>query len=129
LLAKLPYYEPFATEKVADSIKSLPNSPQARRVVGNLSNTDASNKVMDSVKELFRIDGKDIKIDILVKGLGDITPEDFSKVYDLNVRGALLMTQALLPYLPPKEGLSLLVHAPASQILVFTTRPRPLWKD
>jgi len=65
---------------------------------------------MSTVKELFKIDGKEMKIDILVnnagtelvKGLGDITPEDFSKVYDLNVRGALLMTQAVLPYLPPR---------------------------
>jgi 3-oxoacyl-[acyl-carrier protein] reductase len=38
----------------------------------------------------------------LVKLLGDITPEDFASVYDINVRGALLMTQAVLPYLPPK---------------------------
>ena len=50
------------------------------------------------------------KIDILVnnagvevvKPLGEITPDDYAKVYDLNVRGTLLMTQAVLPYLNPK---------------------------
>lgn len=31
--------------------------------------------------------------------LSDITPEDFSATYDLNVRAPLLMTQAVLPYL------------------------------
>jgi 3-oxoacyl-[acyl-carrier protein] reductase len=54
--------------------------------------------------------GTELKIDILVnnagvevvKGLGNITPEDYSKVYDLNVRGTILMTQAVLPYLPPR---------------------------
>jgi 3-oxoacyl-[acyl-carrier protein] reductase len=65
---------------------------------------------MNTVKELFKIDSKDMKIDILVnnagtelvKGLEDITPEDFSKVYDLNVGGALLMAPTVLPYLTPK---------------------------
>jgi 3-oxoacyl-[acyl-carrier protein] reductase len=37
----------------------------------------------------------------VVKALGDITPEDFAKVYDCNVQGTMLMTQAVLPYLAP----------------------------
>ena len=36
----------------------------------------------------------------LVKQLGSITPEDFESVYNLNVRGILLMTRAVLPNLP-----------------------------
>lgn len=35
----------------------------------------------------------------LVKSLGDISAEDFSYVYDLNVRAVALMTKAVLPYL------------------------------
>jgi 3-oxoacyl-[acyl-carrier protein] reductase len=35
----------------------------------------------------------------LVKPLQDITAEDFSSIYDLNVRGPMLLTQAVLPYL------------------------------
>jgi len=38
----------------------------------------------------------------VVKPLGDITPTDFAKVYDLNVRAPLLLTQKILPYLPDK---------------------------
>lgn len=34
-----------------------------------------------------------------MKILGEITPEEFASVYDLNVRGTLLMTQAVLPHL------------------------------
>jgi 3-oxoacyl-[acyl-carrier protein] reductase len=37
-----------------------------------------------------------------IKKLDEITPQDFAQVYDLNVRGALLMTQAVLPYLQPQ---------------------------
>lgn len=35
----------------------------------------------------------------LVKGLGDISVDDFSYVYDLNVRAVLLMSKEVLPYL------------------------------
>ena len=35
----------------------------------------------------------------LVKGLGDISADDFSYVYDLNVRAVLFMSKAALPYL------------------------------
>jgi 3-oxoacyl-[acyl-carrier protein] reductase len=55
-----------------------------------------------------KLDNGKPKIDILVnnagvelvKDLGPITPEDFESVYNLNVRGTLLMTQAVLPHLP-----------------------------
>jgi 3-oxoacyl-[acyl-carrier protein] reductase len=66
--------------------------------------------VVTSVKNWFEKENRQMKIDILVnnagcelvKTVGTITPEDFSYVYDLNVRGALMMTQAVLPYLPPR---------------------------
>lgn len=49
------------------------------------------------------------KIDILVnnaglervKGLGELSAEDYSAVFDVNVRGTILLTQAALPYLNP----------------------------
>jgi 3-oxoacyl-[acyl-carrier protein] reductase len=65
--------------------------------------------IIESCKALPSRSGTELKIDILVnnagvevvKGLGNITTEDYNKVYDLNVRGTILMTQAVLPYLPP----------------------------
>ncbi|KAI9646843.1 hypothetical protein NHQ30_004843 [Ciborinia camelliae] len=52
-----------------------------------------------------------LKIHILVNNAGvtstiplsEITPSDFSQIYNLNVRGTLLMTQAVLPYLAPSS--------------------------
>lgn len=49
------------------------------------------------------------KIDILVnnaglervKGLDELSVEDYNAVFDVNVRGAILLTQAALPYLNP----------------------------
>lgn len=49
------------------------------------------------------------KIDILVnnaglervKGLDELSVEDYSAVFDVNVRGTILLTQAALPYLNP----------------------------
>lgn len=48
-----------------------------------------------------------LKIDIIVNNagydvvrtLGEITPADFAAVYDVNVRGVIFLTQALLPHL------------------------------
>lgn len=49
------------------------------------------------------------KIDILVnnaglervKGLDELSVEDYNAVFDVNVRGTILLTQAALPYLNP----------------------------
>lgn len=51
------------------------------------------------------------KIDILVnnaglervKGLAELSVEDYSAVFDVNVRGTILLTQAALPYLNPNS--------------------------
>lgn len=53
--------------------------------------------------------GAAAKIDILVnnaglervKGLDELSVEDYSAVFDVNVRGTILLTQAALPYLNP----------------------------
>lgn len=39
-----------------------------------------------------------------VRALGDITAADFAAVYDVNVRGVLLVTQAVLPHLRAPGG-------------------------
>jgi 3-oxoacyl-[acyl-carrier protein] reductase len=63
-----------------------------------------------SVRNWFEKDGREMNIEILVnnagcelvKTLGSITPEAFNHVYNLNLLGTLMMTQAVLPYLPPR---------------------------
>lgn len=53
--------------------------------------------------------GAEAKVDILVnnaglervKGLEELSVEDYSAVFDVNVRGTILLTQAALPYLNP----------------------------
>lgn len=64
----------------------------------------------DLVANLIQWRGKDqnLTIDILinnagvenVKTLSEIEIEDYDQVFDLNVRGVILLTQAVLPYLP-----------------------------
>jgi 3-oxoacyl-[acyl-carrier protein] reductase len=65
---------------------------------------------METANSWLKTQGKEDKVHILinnagielVKRLGNITPEDFASVYDVNVRGTLLMTQAVLPFLAPR---------------------------
>ncbi|TVY84683.1 Dehydrogenase [Lachnellula suecica] len=87
-----------------EKISQLPHKPSTLSVMADLTKVDSPAEIVNSLKS-WR--SGDLKIDILVnnagiekvKALGEITPEDFSQVYDLNVRGALFMTQAILPYL------------------------------
>ncbi|TVY41228.1 Dehydrogenase [Lachnellula occidentalis] len=84
----------------------LPHKPSTHSVMADLTKVDSPDEIVRSIKD-WR--GGDLKIDILVnnagaelnKKLGEITAQDFAHVYDLNVRGTLLMTQAVLPYLQP----------------------------
>jgi 3-oxoacyl-[acyl-carrier protein] reductase len=86
-----------------------PNRPEIFTVVGDISKVEGPEGVIEYCKALRSSSGTELKIDILVnnagvevlRGLRDITTEDYDKAYDLNVRGTILMTQAVLPYLPP----------------------------
>jgi len=98
---------PLADE-IVSRITSLEHKPLATSIRGDLSSIDVPTRVVDQALAWLKSAGRPKIIDILVnnagvevvKALGTITPEDFARVYDLNVRGALLMTQAVLPYLP-----------------------------
>ncbi|KAH6603667.1 hypothetical protein Trco_008442 [Trichoderma cornu-damae] len=95
---------------IAERINSFPHRPLTLCVRGDLSNCQAPADIVETARKWLRENGKEDKVHILVnnagveltKPLGDITPGEFSSVYDLNVRGTLLMTQAVLPYLPPR---------------------------
>ncbi|KAH7355393.1 hypothetical protein BKA65DRAFT_498320 [Rhexocercosporidium sp. MPI-PUGE-AT-0058] len=101
-----PNSSPAATG-LLDQITSLAHRPRVFSIQADLRKPEAADAIASSIKAWFEDDGRQPKIHILVnnagcevvKPLGNITPEDFAYVYDLNVRGALLMTQAILPYL------------------------------
>ena len=69
---------------------------------------EGSKKLID---ELTQWTDGSLKLDILVnnaglevvKPLGKISVEDYDAVYNLNVRGAILLTQAVLPFLNPNS--------------------------
>ncbi|OGE52914.1 hypothetical protein PENARI_c009G05540 [Penicillium arizonense] len=95
------------TQGIAERITSLPHHPMALCIRGDLGDCQTPSTIVDTAINWLRANGKEEKIHILVnnagvelaKSLGDITPGDFASVYDVNVRGTLLMTQAVLPYL------------------------------
>jgi 3-oxoacyl-[acyl-carrier protein] reductase len=86
---------------------SLSHHPQATSIRADLRDPQSPQIIVEAAKKWLNDTGKEQKIHILVnnagvelvKRLGDITPEEFASVYDINVRGTLLMTQAVLPCL------------------------------
>jgi len=97
-------------EDLINKIALLPHQPRTFSVRADLSQADSPASIISAIQKWVESTGRELKIDILVNNaavelnrrLGDITPADFAHVYDLNVRGTLLMTQAVLPHLVPK---------------------------
>ncbi|OHF02878.1 3-oxoacyl-(acyl-carrier-protein) reductase [Colletotrichum orchidophilum] len=87
-------------------ITSLPQSPSAVGCKADLASETAPSTVLSALDAWL---GPESRVDILINNagtelnapLGTISPADFAKVYDLNVRAPLLLTQALLPRLAP----------------------------
>lgn len=85
---------------VVNQIESL--GRQAIAVQADLSQIDGPDKIVEATLAAFGS-----KIHILVnnaalefdKALLDTTAEDYAKIFDVNVRGALLMTKAVVPHL------------------------------
>ena len=84
-------------------IKTFANGSSAAAIRADLRDVTAPSMVVDATLTCFEDSHIDILVNNagceLVKPLSSITSEDFSYVYDLNVRGALLMTKAVLPSL------------------------------
>ncbi|KAI5891136.1 NAD(P)-binding protein [Schizophyllum commune H4-8] len=84
-------------------IASLNNGSAAASVRADLRLPESPAIILDATLAAFSTS----TIDILVNNAGveqhrpltDVTPEDFAAVFDVNVRGALLMTRAVLPHL------------------------------
>ncbi|KZF20259.1 dehydrogenase with different specificitie [Xylona heveae TC161] len=99
-------YTSSSSEKLVDElilkIAALKNGSSGVKVQADISSLEAPAKVIAAT-----VSESHPHIDILVNNagtevvrpLGEITAEDYSKAFDLNVRGTIMMTQAILPHL------------------------------
>lgn len=101
----LVYTSDSSGKKVKDlisQISKLPASPKSRGCQTDLSTVDGPKAIL---AELDAWLGPESRVNILVncagvevnKSLSEIEVADYDKVYDVNVRGAILLTQAILP--------------------------------
>ncbi|KAF2121739.1 dehydrogenase with different specificitie [Lophiotrema nucula] len=89
-------------KRIASQIESLNNGSNATIVEANVGAVDAGETIVSSTRAAFGD-----AIDILVNNAGvlferpllEITPEDYASIFDVNVRGPLLITKAVAPYL------------------------------
>ena len=101
----MTYTSPSSEKSVDELVKrveQLQNGSAAAKVQADLRQVEAPKKIVQATRSAFG-DHIDILVNnagcTLVKGLGDISVDDFSYVYDLNVRAVLLMSKEVLPYL------------------------------
>ena len=101
----ITYTSPSSASKaqtLVDKIKSLPNSANAISVRADMSDLSSPKTIIDATTQAFGP-----KIDILVNNaaqlkpasLPEITQEDYDKHFNVNVRGVVMLTQAMLPHL------------------------------
>ncbi|KAI1421971.1 3-ketoacyl-acyl carrier protein reductase [Xylaria sp. FL1777] len=91
-------------KEICARIEALPHKPSTHLIQVDLSILSAPELVTSS---LLAWRGRDLSIDIVVnnagvenvKSLEEIGVEDYDTIFNLNVRGVVLLTQALLPYL------------------------------
>ncbi|KAJ0116367.1 hypothetical protein J7T55_007347 [Diaporthe amygdali] len=108
----LGYTSPSSAIKATElkkEIESLPHRPKALTVQADLGTLDGPKHLVSETVKWAESAGLTVKLDILVnnaglervKALDELTVEDYSAVFDVNVRGTILLTQAVLPYLNP----------------------------
>ncbi|POS80447.1 3-oxoacyl-(acyl-carrier-protein) reductase [Diaporthe helianthi] len=96
------------------TIESLPHRPKAHVVQADLGTLQGPGHLIGETVRWAEAEGMGgggdkSRIDILVnnaglervKGLAELSVEDYNAVFDINVRGAILLTQAALPHLNP----------------------------
>ncbi|TLD29230.1 hypothetical protein PspLS_04046 [Pyricularia sp. CBS 133598] len=96
-------------EAVCAEIASLPHKPSTSMFRADLSSADGASTLLADIKAQHG--GDSFKLDILVNNAGmskpiplaQITVADYEATYGLNVRGPLLVTQAVLPHLNPRS--------------------------
>ncbi|KAJ5676760.1 uncharacterized protein N7477_002393 [Penicillium maclennaniae] len=95
-------------EELRAKISQLPHKPIAWACQADLSTTTGAQEVISQLKTYIGSD--DLQVHILVNNaateivgnMQSLTLENYDKVFNLNVRGLMLMTQAVDPYLAPK---------------------------
>ncbi|ETS74412.1 hypothetical protein PFICI_14278 [Pestalotiopsis fici W106-1] len=103
----LAYASPSSEPKINNlkkRIESLPHRPVAYSVRADLGSVEGPGQI---ISELLQWTSNDLHLDILVnnaglervKSLAEIQIDDYDAVYNLNVRGIILLTQAVLPHL------------------------------
>lgn len=91
-------------ETIRQTIEPLPHKPRVYAHQADLSTPDGAKELMEGLFEWTR---GTLKVDILVnnagvervKALAELTIDDYDAVYNMNVRGTILLTQRVLPYL------------------------------
>ncbi|RAK97942.1 SDR family NAD(P)-dependent oxidoreductase [Aspergillus ibericus CBS 121593] len=97
-----------AIDDLRTKITQLPHAPTTWACQTDLSSPTGASQIITHLKT--QLHPTPLKIDILINNAGieivnpiqDTTLDDYDKVFNLNVRGTMLMTQAVIPYLPPK---------------------------
>lgn len=85
----------------------MPHQPKAHAVKADLGQLDGPDKFVAQLRSLA---AGEPKIDILVnnagtgalKPLAEITPTHYDDIFNVNVRGVLLLTVAIRPLVPPR---------------------------
>jgi 3-oxoacyl-[acyl-carrier protein] reductase len=109
----LVYASPKSEPLIKDlkkKIESHPHTPNVLSIRTDLASIETPNQMVNDVVS-WRGAKEATSVDILVNNAGtelvkklqDITVDDFEVVYNLNFRAPLLLTQALLPYMPPSS--------------------------
>ena len=91
-----------SADELLRKIEGLQNGAKAIKVQANLRQVQAPEEIVEVTRSAFG-DHIDILVNNagceLVRSLGDVSAEDFSHVFHLNVRAVALMSKAVLPYL------------------------------
>lgn len=95
-------------EELRAKISQLPHKPTTWACQADLSTTTGAQEVISQLKTYSGSDELQIHILVnnaateVVSDMQNITLENYDQVFNLNVRGIMLMTQAVMPYLAPK---------------------------
>ncbi|KAI1444140.1 NAD(P)-binding protein [Annulohypoxylon stygium] len=91
-------------KEVCQIIEALPHGPRSYAFRVDLGTLDGARSLISGLLEWSE---QKLKVDILINNAGvekamslaELTVDDYNDVYNLNVRGTILLTQAVLPYL------------------------------